>query len=65
VTDETRNRGRRRIDPDRRMLPVGVKLPESVYDRLWAAASREGVTISCLLRRMVITSLTEERIVPS
>jgi hypothetical protein len=44
-------RGRPRLAPDDRLVPVSVRLPAKEYDALCAKAQREAVSVPEVIRR--------------
>jgi len=52
-------RGRPPLSPDEPSTPVQVRLPDSLYDRAYAEASKEHVTVPELIRRALHRDLRE------
>ncbi len=50
-------RGRPSVSPDEDSVGVNVKMPSSMYDRVYDRASRDRVTIPEAIRRAVTTDL--------
>jgi predicted HicB family RNase H-like nuclease len=55
----TRRRGRPALDPTQPLADVHVRLPASLYDEAFAAATRAGVSLPELIRRAVRRTLAD------
>jgi hypothetical protein len=49
--------GRPRLDPEQPSVSVHVRLSTAAYDELYAAASRERVSLATLMRQRIARSL--------
>ena len=53
-------RGRPPLSPGESSTPVSLKMPTSLYDRAYARATRDRMTVAELLRRALTRVLLDE-----